>query len=100
MAIVKLPDPLKSLSKRKFMRISYNLWQESPEEMHEQYPEISVKQFKEANVYFDSKRCEGCSCGSCINLPELASDLDSLPAALVPLGSLAKRLAHAELAKA
>ena len=99
MQIVKLPDPLKQAQKRKFMRLSYALWQGSPEEMNEEYPEISVVQFKQANKFFDSKRCEGCSCGSCIDLPSIASNLDDVPKELIPIAKLAQRLGAEELAK-
>jgi hypothetical protein len=88
-----------NLEKRAFMQISFCLWEYGAEEAHEEHPSISVKSFKTANTYFDSLRCPGCSCGSCINLPELASDLDAVPEELKPLASRAREIAKEQLEK-
>lgn len=87
-----MDQKLLNFQKKIYMRISVSLWQNGPEEAHDEYPQISVRQFETANKYFDSLRCEGCSCGSCINLPELASNLDKSPPALQPLATLAQKL--------
>jgi hypothetical protein len=88
--------PLALLKKRKYMKIAICLWQHGAQEAHQEYPDISVVQFENANKYYDSLRCEGCHCGSCVNLPELANNLDQSPAPLEPIAKLAQRLGEAE----
>lgn len=87
-----MDSKLLNLQKRCYMRIAVCLWEHGPAGANDEYPQISVKQFDTANKYFNSLRCPGCSCGSCINLPQLASNLNESPKELQPLADLAKQL--------
>lgn len=83
---------LQAHQKTKYLKIVRCLWSSDPEDAHQEYPDISVAQFVTANAYYDSLRCEGCHCGSCVRLPELASDLDNSPTELLPIAQLAIKL--------
>lgn len=83
---------LASAQKKKYMQIVYCLWQHGANRANEIYPQISTEQFQIANQYYNSLRCVGCMCGSCVNLPELASNLDKSPKELKPIAQLAQEL--------
>lgn len=85
-------NKLAALQKSKYLEIVFCLWEEGPESAHKEYPAISVKEFQTANAYYDSKRCEGCMCGSCVGLSELSSNLPESPEQLKPLARLAAQL--------
>lgn len=80
--------------KREYLKIVDCLWTDGPEATNAEYPQLSIQQLKTANAYYDSLRCEGCYCGYCVNLPELASNLESSPEELKPIANLAIKLAQ------
>jgi len=94
-----IQQKLISLQRNHYLQIVMCLWDEGPEIAHEEFPSVSVRQFSIANDYYNSLRCEGCMCGSCVNLGELASNLDASPHDLKPIANLAKQLAREELFK-
>ncbi len=90
---------LQAVQKKKYLEIVYLLWDDGAEEAHEAYPDLSVGQLETANEYYDSLRCSGCRCGSCVNLPELASNLNNSPKELIPIARLAAKLGKEEFNK-
>lgn len=83
---------LASLQKTKYLEIVFCLWEEGAESTHNEYPALSVKELNTANAYYDSLRCDGCMCGSCVRLGDLASNLDTSPKPLLPIAALAAKL--------
>jgi len=69
------------------------------ESAHQEYPELSVKQLTTANAYYNSLRCEGCMCGSCVRLGDLSSNLGESPKDLEPIAKLATKLGQQEYEK-
>lgn len=80
--------------KNNFLEIVCCLWEDGEDEAHKVYSDVSIEQFKIAGTYFDSFRCEGCHCGSCVPLLEFANDLENCPNELKPLAQLAIKLAE------
>jgi hypothetical protein len=87
---------LESLQKSAYLRIVNYLWDHNPKEAHEEYPDVSTEEFCIANDYYDSKRCPGCWCGSCVGLSDLSSNLPSSPKQLKPIADLAIKLGQQE----
>lgn len=85
-------------AKDQFEKIVYRLWSIGAEKAHETYPSVSVVQFNNANALMDSKRCPDCSCGYCVNVPELAENLLDSPNELKPIADLAIEIAKKEYA--
>lgn len=83
---------INKIQKNIYLKIVNNLWEYGEEEANEIYPDISVNEFKIANNYFNSLRCEGCYCGSCVNLYELSENLHTNPQELQPIAKLAQKL--------
>ena len=92
-------ERLRYLQSRHYMKIVHHLWQWGAEETHDEYPELSEQQLNTANAYYDSKRCDGCSCGTCVELPTLAENLDTSPRECLPLAKLAQRMGEEEYRK-
>jgi len=90
---------LEALQKTKYLEIVFCLWEEGEESTHHEYPELSVKQLTIANAYYNSLRCEGCMCGSCVRLGNLSSTLDESPKDLEPIARLAVKLGQQEYDK-
>jgi len=83
---------LEALQKTKYLEIVFCLWEEGPESTHEEYPDLSVRELKTANDYYDSLRCPGCMCGSCVGIGNLASNLGESPQELEPIAKVAAKL--------
>lgn len=94
--LLKKDPQLTSLQKKKYLEIVYFLWEWGSEETHDEYPQLSVEELNKANEYYDSLRCEGCHCGSCVNLPSLARNLENSPEPLKPIAELAISLGKEE----
>jgi hypothetical protein len=90
---------LESLQKTKYLEIVFCLWEEGADSAHDEYPDLSVKELNTANAYYDSLRCEGCMCGSCVRVGDLASNLDKSPKDLIPIAALAAKLGKREYEK-
>lgn len=85
-------NKLASLQKTKYLEIVFCLWEDGEESAHQAYPDLSVKELKVANAYYDSLRCEGCMCGSCVRIGDLSSNLGESPKDLEPIAKLATKL--------
>jgi len=92
-------NKLAALQKTKYLEIVFCLWEEGEESTHQEYPALSVKQLLTANAYYNSLRCEGCMCGSCVGVSELASNLTTSPKELEPIAKLAASLGEDEYKK-
>ncbi len=80
------------MSKKHYYQIVGSLWNEGIEETHRAYPDLSIEQLTIANEFYNSFRCEGCHCGSCVPLDEFANNLDTSPEELKPIAELAIKL--------
>lgn len=87
---------LAALQKTKYLEIVFCLWDEGAESTHNEYPALSVKELKVANAYYDSLRCAGCMCGSCVRIGDLSSNLAESPKDLIPIAALAAKLGQQE----
>ena len=98
MKISKTPikNEIGKIAKAKYLELVFCLWEEGAAGAHQEYPDISVEQFQKANDYYDTLRCEGCYCGSCVGLGELSKNLDNSPIELKPLADLALKLGEEE----
>lgn len=86
-------NKLAALQKSKYLEMVFCLWESGPEGANREYPEVSVRQFAIANAHYDTLRCEGCYCGSCVGLGE---HLENPPKELKPLTDFAIRAGEAE----
>ncbi len=93
-------NKLAALQKTKYLEIVFCLWDSGEESTHQEYPDLSVKELKVANAFYDSRRCAGCMCGSCVGLSDLSSTLDESPPELEPIAKLAIKLGRQEYDKA